>query len=178
MGHLETNLSTVYIQNSRIHARSGGKPFHLGWQLELCWKKLWNVSSLAPRNLHSIPAAAHREGWVRSSSVLASSSCSCSSGCRPAARQAGKRLPFKGTESQGLGHLGGTDREPFPAQLSDQDCRLWQWVPSEGCRHLFCLYGDCRIHKIRKDPKDMPGNFVLGCSRVTAPSPWRGIFSI
>lgn len=117
MGHLETNLSVVYVQNSRIQARSGGKPFHLGWQLELCWKKLWNVSSLAPRNLHSIPAAAHREGWARSSSLPARSSCSCSSGCHPAARKAQKLLPFKGTESQGLGHLKGTCGEPFPAQL-------------------------------------------------------------
>lgn len=77
----------------------------------------------------------------------------------------GNRLPFKETESQGLGHLSGTYVEPFPARLGDQDCRLWQCVPSQGCRHLFCPHRDCRIHKIRKDPKYVPGNIVLGCSR-------------
>lgn len=48
----------------------------------------------------------------------------------------GNRLPFKGTESQGLGHLSGTCMEPYPARLGDQDCRLWQRVPSQGCKAL------------------------------------------
>lgn len=90
----------------------------------------------------------------------------------------GNSLPFKGTDSQGLGHISGTCVEPFPAQLGEQGCRLWQGVPSQEYRHLFCPYRNCRIYKIRKGPKHMPGNFVLGCSRVTAPSLWRGIFSI
>lgn len=95
MGHLETNLSMVYVQNNRIQARSGGKPFHLGWQLELCWKKLWNVSSFAPRNLQWISAAAHREGRARSGSLPARSSCSQGSDCHPAARQAREQPSFQ-----------------------------------------------------------------------------------
>lgn len=35
----------------------------------------------------------------------------------------------------------------------------------KGARHLFCPHRDHRIHKIRKDPKHVPGNIVLGCSR-------------
>lgn len=96
MGHLETNLSVVYVQNNRIQARSGGKlHFHSGWQLELCWKKLWNVSSFAPRNLHWISAAAHRECQARSGSLPARSSCSHGSGCRSAPRQARKPPSFQ-----------------------------------------------------------------------------------
>lgn len=110
---LETNLSMVYVQNSRIQARSGGKPrFHLGWQLELHWKKLWNVSSFAHRNLRSISAAAHRERWPRTGSLPARSSCSFDSRCRFTTRQARKCPSFqRNRESNAQGpqqYLHGT----------------------------------------------------------------------
>lgn len=93
MACLETSLGMVYVQNSRIQARSGGKPpFHLDWQLELVWKKLWTVSSFAHRNLCSISAAAHWEHWLWTGFLPARSSCSCNS-CLPACKATARKQP-------------------------------------------------------------------------------------
>lgn len=135
MVYLETNLSMVYVQNSRIQARSGGKPrFHLGWQLELPWKKLWNVSSFAHRNLRSISAAAHRERWPRTGSLPARSSCSHDSGCRFTTRQAGKHPSFQSNRKPNARAPQQYLHIPFPPHLGDG---TWDCMQQALVAHAF-----------------------------------------
>lgn len=104
MVHLETNLSTVYIQNSRIQARSGGKPpFHLGWQLELHWKKLWNVSSFAHRTCarfqQLLARNAGRAGPSRQLQLLPRLTC-CRTPATERASPGGARRPLPGRPAE------------------------------------------------------------------------------
>lgn len=123
MVHSETNLSMVYIQNSGIQARSRGKPpFHWGWQLELHWEQLWNVSSFTHGTCARFQQLLGRNAGPRPSR----SSCSRGSRCcttgngqsaprrAPGHRTAGSRAPA----STGLHNPERQETKPVQGTLS------------------------------------------------------------